>query len=172
MHFTLHFGDAAPLTATCDLRGCIAGFMCVDGFHKEWEEWGLCTEEGGAIKGAPFADQPFAARKKAIEVTGQAGDLLIWNRLLPHGSLPNTSPTPRLAQFISMYRADAAPRSRRRFGVSLEEELHNRVQLWQKKKLGSYSRWEGHDGGRWQEDGMHPEGPSIAKLVSDQPRIY
>ena len=81
----------------------------MDGFHKEWEEWGLCTEAGGAIKGAPFADQPFAARQKPTEVTGRAGDLLIWNRLLPHGNLPNTSSVPRVAQFISMYSLSPSP---------------------------------------------------------------
>ena len=60
-----------------------------------------------------------------IEVTGKAGDLLIWNRLLPHGNQANLSATPRIAQFISMHRKDAAPRSRRRDGVSPADELDN-----------------------------------------------
>ena len=167
-------GEATPFTQELGVQGALflsgagpgsGGFMCVDGFAKEWEEHGLCTEEGGALKGLPFADQPFASRAEPIEVTGKAGDLLIWNRLLPHGNAANMSDTPRIAQFISMYRKDAAPRSRRRFGVSPEDELDNRVGLWQKKKLGSYSRWEGVDGGRWGTDGVHPEGPEVAKLT-------
>ena len=44
----------------------------------------------------------------------------------------------------------------------------NRVQLWQKQKLGSYSRWEGADGD-WQgpDKSRHPEGDAPPATLSE-----
>ena len=41
----------------------------------------------------------------ATPIPGQAGDLLIWNVLLPHGNGRNVTSRPRFAQFISMFPA-------------------------------------------------------------------
>ena len=46
-----------------------------------------------------------------------------------------------------------------------EEELENRVALWQKTKLGSYSGWEGYQR-CWTTDGLHPEGPAPPAKLS------
>ena len=50
-------------------------------------------------------------------------------------------------------------------GQSPEEELENRVALWQKTKLGSYSGWEGYQR-CWTTDGLHPEGPAPPAKLS------
>lgn len=42
-----------------------------------------------------------------VTVPGKAGDLVIWNSLLPHGNAANTSARPRLAQYITMMPAGA-----------------------------------------------------------------
>ncbi len=39
-------------------------------------------------------------------IAGKAGDLLIWDQMLPHGNGHNTSDQPRLAQYITMRPAE------------------------------------------------------------------
>ena len=72
------------------------GFRCVPGFHRVFEEW--------------VQTQPPDRSKWQLDLTGweerpiaaAAGDLVIWNSLLPHGNGPNHAEKPRLAQYISM----------------------------------------------------------------------
>lgn len=74
------------------------GFQCVPGMHRNLEEW---------VKTQP-ADRdprkPDLHGRTVAAVPGRAGDLLIWNRLLPHGNGHNLSKRPRLAQYITMSR--------------------------------------------------------------------
>jgi ectoine hydroxylase-related dioxygenase (phytanoyl-CoA dioxygenase family) len=74
----------------------MGGFQCVPELFRTFSEW---------VKTQPAERDPyqpditgFAIRK----VPARAGDLLIWNSLLPHGIRPNRSDCPRLAQYISM----------------------------------------------------------------------
>ena len=58
-----------------------------------------------------------------MNIPTKSGDLLIWNRLLPHGNSVNTSSSPRLAQFIAMNPAQEMD----------EESLAGRVSEWRKE---------------------------------------
>jgi hypothetical protein len=70
-------------------------FSCVPGFHKKIEGW---------LKSLPAGRDPRREdlRKDAIRIAGKAGDLIIWNHALPHGSSPNRASLPRFVQYINM----------------------------------------------------------------------
>ena len=70
-------------------------FCAVTGFHKKIDNWLESLKEG---------DNPREIAKTQFQATpigANAGDLIIWNQCLPHGSAPNTSTKPRLVQYIS-----------------------------------------------------------------------
>lgn len=88
------------------------GFQCVPGFPMNFADW-VCTQ--------PTDRDPRFPDLTGLEVQsipGRAGDLLIWNSLLPHGNGPNTSDRPRLAQYITMNPADPADERRRQQRIS------------------------------------------------------
>ena len=55
-------------------------------------------------KKCPFVDatEPDVTGREIVQVTGNAGDLVLWNALLPHRGGKNTGKTPRITQYISM----------------------------------------------------------------------
>jgi hypothetical protein len=71
-------------------------FMCVPGFHRRIKEWmaGLPAGADPRVEGLKIAG--------ARPIAASAGDMVIWNNLLPHGSSPNRNTRPRVAQYISM----------------------------------------------------------------------
>jgi len=82
--------------------------------HRRLEEW---------IKTQPPDRDPRRPDLTGLNVTpipGRAGDLLIWNRLLPHGNGHNVSDKPRLAQFITMFPVPADAEAARK----------ERIRLW------------------------------------------
>ncbi len=81
------------LTDTVSGQG---GFQCVPGLPKRLKEW---------IQTQPAERDPHKPDLSGLTVETietKAGDLLIWNSLLPHGTSRNTSDHPRLAQYIAM----------------------------------------------------------------------
>jgi ectoine hydroxylase-related dioxygenase (phytanoyl-CoA dioxygenase family) len=72
-------------------------FTCVPGFHRRLAGW---------LSDLPPDSDPRAAAVlsalPAIPVAGRAADLVIWHHALPHGSSPNRSNRPRVAQYIKM----------------------------------------------------------------------
>ena len=73
-------------------------FACIPGFHHHLLPW---------LANLPQDVDPREEVRKrhaqeAVYVAGKAGDLVIWHSRLPHGSSPNTSDSPRVAQYISM----------------------------------------------------------------------
>jgi hypothetical protein len=86
------------------------GFQCVPGIYRELEEY---------LARQPADRDPRIPDLTGYEVeviTGKAGDLVIWDRLLAHGNGHNHADKPRYAQYITMYRArdtDEAARRRR-----------------------------------------------------------
>jgi ectoine hydroxylase-related dioxygenase (phytanoyl-CoA dioxygenase family) len=74
----------------------MGGFQCVPELYRHFAEW---------VKTQPVDRDPYQPDLTGFAITkvaAQAGDLLIWNSLLPHGIRPNRATTPRLAQYISM----------------------------------------------------------------------
>jgi len=72
-------------------------FTCVPGFHRRVGAW-LASLPPGAD---PRRQDLHALGSQPIG--GRAGDLIIWNDALPHGSRPNRGRAPRLVQYIRMY---------------------------------------------------------------------
>ncbi len=81
------------LTDTDENQGA---FTVIPGFHRNIEKWltNLDKDENprdpNLLRG--FKKKPIAAK---------AGDLIIWNQCLPHGSSPNISDKPRIVQYIN-----------------------------------------------------------------------
>ncbi len=81
------------------LADCAAdqgAFTCVPGFHKRLKGWLAVLGEG--------VDPRVAVLEEAglVPIPAGAGDMVIWNHLLPHGSSANRSVRPRVAQYIAM----------------------------------------------------------------------
>lgn len=74
----------------------MGGFQCVPGLYRNFAEW-VKTQRADRD---PY--QPDITGFDVVKIPARAGDLLIWNSLLPHGIRPNQSNQPRLAQYISM----------------------------------------------------------------------
>jgi Phytanoyl-CoA dioxygenase (PhyH) len=81
----------------------MGGFQCVPELFRTLEEW---------IPIQPADRDPWApdpAGFEIVDVSTCAGDLLIFNSLLPHGIRPNRSPDRvRIAQYIAMRPAEEA----------------------------------------------------------------
>jgi hypothetical protein len=82
------------LTDTAANQGA---FTCIPGFHRRLASW---------LEELPPAADPrsheILDELPAIPIPGRAGDLIIWHQGLPHGSSPNRSTRPRVAQYIKM----------------------------------------------------------------------
>ena len=101
------------LTDTAEDQG---GFQCVPGFNNTFEEW---------VKTQPEDRNPHNPDLAGLDVKvipGNAGDLLIWHRLLAHGNGHNISDKPRLAQYITMSPAPADDESARQARVTSWQE--------------------------------------------------
>lgn len=96
--------------ALVDVQAGEGGLQVVPGFHRIFADW---------VQTQPADRDPWKPDITGFELVGvemRAGDLAIWNSLLPHGTSRNSSPRPRLAQYISMFpvpEADAALRQER-----------------------------------------------------------
>jgi hypothetical protein len=77
----------------------MGGFQCVPDLFRNFSEWAKTQPEDRN------AFRPDLTGFEIVKVETRAGDLLIWDSLLPHGIRPNHSDTPRLAQYISMFPA-------------------------------------------------------------------
>lgn len=71
-------------------------FTCVPGFNRRIDAW-LDSLPPGAD---PRTQDLHALGSKPI--AGRAGDLVIWEHKLPHGSRPNHGVNPRMVQYINM----------------------------------------------------------------------
>ncbi len=74
----------------------MGGFQCVPALYRSLAEWRTTQ---------PAARDPYRPDITGFEimkVETRAGDLLVWNSLLPHGIRPNRSKRARLAQYIAM----------------------------------------------------------------------
>ena len=76
------------------------GFQCVPELYQQFDTW---------VKTQPkdrSAHHPDLTGFTVTPIPGKAGDLVIWDVMLPHGSGHNTSNQPRFAQYISMSPAE------------------------------------------------------------------
>ena len=93
---------------------------------------------------SPPTRNPFAPDLTGFRVTpipAQAGDLIIWNALLPHGNGHNISDRPRLAQYVSMFPARPEDKALR----------EDRILRWQ-ERLAPDASWAPGDPRRWEQE--------------------
>lgn len=86
--------------ALSDTDNETGGFQCVPELYRNFDEW---------VKDQPDDRDPFQPDISGFEikkVNMNAGDLLIFNSMLPHGIRPNHSDRPRIAQYLSMTPAE------------------------------------------------------------------
>ena len=91
-------------------------FECVPSLYRDAANW-LATHPD------PRDDEPDIGRREVVRVTGKAGDLLVWNALLPHRSGRNDGSSPRITQYVSMRPAESG------------KEAAERVALWRERRV-------------------------------------
>ena len=131
----LPFGVQGVLCLT-DTEADQGGFQCVPGMHRSLGGW-IATQP-------PDRDPrvPDLTGRTVASVPGKAGDLILWNRLLPHGNGHNVSRRPRLAQYILMYPERYAN----------EEERQRRIHVWQNRLCPGGRAFPGDPRGKEQRD--------------------
>jgi Phytanoyl-CoA dioxygenase (PhyH) len=132
------------LTDTPEEQGA---FQCVPEIYRGLDAW------LGAH--APTEDERLdVSGYRVVKVPGRAGDLVIWNALLPHASSENHGPVPRLTQYISMHPEGAA------------EERHERIENWREVRAPAWWRgWVGQpDPEPWPPATLTPLGRKLLGL--------
>ena len=138
------FGVQGVLYLT-DTTSEMGGFQCAPGMHRDIEEW---------IKTQPRDRNPRVPDLTGLNVVpipGKAGDLLIWNRLLPHGNGRNTSDSPRLAQYITMF----STVSKSGVNVYMERQRRERIRQW-KNRLPPKNKAVPGDPRGWEQKHCEP----------------
>ena len=117
-----------------DTDESMGGFRCIPGFHRGLDKWIATQPADRNVR------QPDMTNLTSVPIPGKACDLVIWNRYLAHGNGHNLSNKPRLAQFITMSRAQE----------DNEELRQKRVDAWENRTtvpgltyfFGDHRRWE------------------------------
>jgi ectoine hydroxylase-related dioxygenase (phytanoyl-CoA dioxygenase family) len=105
--------DYDPETKPQNVQGVLAlvdttdenmgGFQCIPELFRTYDTWKLTQPEDRHR----FQPDTIAFKDQFVKVKMEAGDLLIFNSLLPHGIRPNlTEDKVRIAQYISMMPAE------------------------------------------------------------------
>lgn len=105
--------DYDPDTKPQNVQGVLAladqtdeemgGFQCIPWLYRNYESW----QEGQPADRNKFQPDITGLEDKIVKVKMEAGDLLIFNSLEPHGIRPNRSRDKvRIAQYISMMPAE------------------------------------------------------------------
>ncbi|NNF19967.1 MAG: phytanoyl-CoA dioxygenase [Flavobacteriaceae bacterium] len=105
--------DYDPETKPQNVQGVLAladqldeemgGFQCIPWLYRNYDQW----KKTQPADRDPFKPDISGLEDKLVKVTMEAGDLLIFNSLQPHGIRPNRSEDKvRIAQYISMMPAE------------------------------------------------------------------
>ncbi|MEZ5356165.1 MAG: phytanoyl-CoA dioxygenase family protein [Bryobacteraceae bacterium] len=103
--------DLQGVLSLTDAPAGHGGFQCVPGMPKRFAEW---------VKTQPVDRHPHRPDLTGLEVRRvemRAGDLVIWNSQLAHGTSPNTSQSARLAMYLSMSPAQESNETARQWRV-------------------------------------------------------
>lgn len=98
-----------------DTDAAHGAFECVPSIFPDTLRW---------LAANPGRDAPDVTGHPIVKVPGQAGDLMIWNTLLPHRGGRNAGTTPRLTQYLTMFEAG-----------SRTETAEERIALWRGKRV-------------------------------------
>jgi ectoine hydroxylase-related dioxygenase (phytanoyl-CoA dioxygenase family) len=108
------FGVQGVLALT-DTGEEMGGFQCVPELYRDLGPW--------LARQAEVTRRPDVSGYSITRVPLQAGDMVIWSTLMPHGNGHNTSERTRLAQYISMSLAREDD----------EEARQTRIRCWQNR---------------------------------------
>jgi len=98
--------------------GEIGGFQCVPEIFRQIDTWWEKQPPGSN----PFF--PDASGFEIVNAEMDAGDLLLFNSLMPHGVRPNRSENKvRMAQYVSMFPAD----------FTNEKMRNERIRIWREQ---------------------------------------
>ncbi len=73
------------------------GFQCVPSVYQNLSAW---LDQHARHDAFEFL-RPGISQDDAVQVEGNAGDIILWSTLLPHGPAPNDSDRPRIATFMT-----------------------------------------------------------------------
>ncbi len=116
--------DYDPETRPQNVQGVLAlsdqtdpdmgGFQCIPWLYRNYDSW----KKTQPASRDPFQPDISGLEDKLVKVSLQAGDLLIFNSLLPHGIRPNRSADKvRIAQYISMMPAEPENEALRKWRI-------------------------------------------------------
>ena len=77
-----------------------------------------------------------------VTLPGKAGDLVIWNSLLPHGNARNTSDSARQAMFLTMTPVDELVTAADGDADAVRE---SRIQAWMERAGDTLANFEGQE---------------------------
>jgi hypothetical protein len=97
-----------------DTSSELGPFECVPSIYRDARRW---------LAEHPDATEPDLDGHEIVQVTGKAGDLVIWDALLPHRGGRNHGATPRITQYIAMQPAGGY------------KEAQERIALWHDKRV-------------------------------------
>jgi hypothetical protein len=91
-------GALQAVVLLSDIGPNTGGFQCIPDVYQNLDAW---LEQNASSEGFDFFN-PGLNDRETIQVTADAGDVILWSTKLPHGSASNLSTRPRIAAFISM----------------------------------------------------------------------
>jgi len=102
LHWDVSIAQPVPLGMAgilylTDTEAAQGAFRCVPGFHRTLASWLADLPPGTNPRSHALMET-----LPAVPIAGRAGDLVIWHQALPHGSSPNRTQKPRVAQYIRM----------------------------------------------------------------------
>jgi hypothetical protein len=121
-----------------DTAGGQGPFECVPSLYRDAATWLASHPDSG--------DEPNVSGREIVRVDGAAGDLVVWNALLPHRGGRNDGTRPRITQYISMQRAGS------------RDKAESRVALWREKRVPDHWR-------SWPPTVIDPEPGEPARLT-------
>jgi hypothetical protein len=106
-HATIHWDTDPRVAGPGSLQGVVlltdvgrnaGGYHCLPRIYRNLDEW---LERNARRDDFDFFN-PGLNRRRTKQVTGKAGDVVLWSTKLPHGTATNSSRHPRIAAFVSM----------------------------------------------------------------------
>jgi ectoine hydroxylase-related dioxygenase (phytanoyl-CoA dioxygenase family) len=139
IHFDVDPHDATQqwfpgLVALTDAPVGHGGFRCVPSLFRDRQRWPTTWPEPGTYR------PPLEPGDAVVEVPLRAGDLLIWDSHLPHGTVRNHGPTPRAVFYVQMH----PPGTAEELTVRLAEVERGAAPAWVRHKPG-HDRLDRHD---------------------------
>jgi Phytanoyl-CoA dioxygenase (PhyH) len=103
------------LVNLADNREKDGGFQLVPGFHRHLAEFAERNSDLRSHFGSRrFCALPSGVAKslRPIRITARAGYVIVWDQRVAHGSAPNHSERPRMAQFLKYFRRSSVSADR------------------------------------------------------------